>query len=716
MFVNASLGLADGSAMFFDDTDYRPKRSAATFSTTGALQLGANTEDSVALSFITTAGTEKIQMGGGGIAQFQLSNGVRLGDGTSGSQVRGVTDLAGTFNIFATDNMIIRPGLDGDGGVINLNNDDNENCIILPSGQGLTLPAGSGINMVQVNFAGDGDFYARAVTAGDGVQLADGSGTLRLNIVDDANGGFQVLDGSGSVNMILLDNNGDGEARFRPVGTGDVLQLIDGAGIVRVTIGDSTASGFIVRDSSNTVNMINADNLGSGDLRLQPVASGDTINLFDGAGVLRLSVADTSGVHIRNSDNTVSLVQADNSANGDLILEAVDSGDFVAIRSGEGLTLFQVDDVSGVRALNQEADENLFMVDPDTSPGEVIIWAEDPGDQFQVRDGNGNTRFVVGDASGVIVEADGQDYNLMQMDPNGNGFISFKAGEVGSAFQISDSDDVVRLQVTDHTIAGGYEVSVAGDMSTTGELNVAQNIRERGDQIVTSTTYTIETTASRYFFDTTSGSNTSTLPEISSSTRGQKFIFFYDVKSGSNTVTIQRAGSDTIDGATSVSLDTEHDKLALFCPSTGTDWKVEDEVSGTGPGGGHIIGGGVYAGATGNGTTPDTVSITSGAVSYPAGTSRIRIMGTHIHSAASQIQGGWILDIDLIAGTAKSMQLSGGSFTYIQTTVPTGTVTVSSIANSLMQVNITSTNVNVYVTHTAATSTATGYCHIEYFN
>lgn len=71
--------------------------------------------------------------------------------------------------------------------------------------------------------------------------------------------------------------------------------------------------------------------------------------------------------------------------------------------------------------------------------------------------------------------------------------------------------------------------------------------------------------------DATSGAFTITLPSASSCA-GRKFLF-KNLASTSNAVTIARAGSDTIDGATSITMTIQYESIELISLG-GTAWAI----------------------------------------------------------------------------------------------------------------------------------------------
>lgn len=90
-------------------------------------------------------------------------------------------------------------------------------------------------------------------------------------------------------------------------------------------------------------------------------------------------------------------------------------------------------------------------------------------------------------------------------------------------------------------------------------------------RVVTKTANYTATTADHVIrVDATSGSVTITLPAASNA---GALLRIKRIDGSANTVTVQRAGSDTIDGATSFTL-TQYQSRDLVAPNTGADWGV----------------------------------------------------------------------------------------------------------------------------------------------
>lgn len=86
---------------------------------------------------------------------------------------------------------------------------------------------------------------------------------------------------------------------------------------------------------------------------------------------------------------------------------------------------------------------------------------------------------------------------------------------------------------------------------------------------VSSANYTITTTDGyeAIFVNTGGADRTITLPAASANTG--RVIYFKKTNSGAGTVIITRAGSDTIDGATTLQLGAQYESTALLCDGTG---------------------------------------------------------------------------------------------------------------------------------------------------
>ena len=123
--------------------------------------------------------------------------------------------------------------------------------------------------------------------------------------------------------------------------------------------------------------------------------------------------------------------------------------------------------------------------------------------------------------------------------------------------------------------AGGYFVRL-GVGSGNQVLGVASGLPSwkqstSATATKTATTYTITTNDTIIFADASSNAVTITLPAASSASGYSFFVKKIDSVT-TNAVTIQRAGSDTIDGSTSVAISVQY--LSITLVSNGSNWYI----------------------------------------------------------------------------------------------------------------------------------------------
>ncbi|MCA9333613.1 hypothetical protein KC963_01040 [Candidatus Saccharibacteria bacterium] len=110
--------------------------------------------------------------------------------------------------------------------------------------------------------------------------------------------------------------------------------------------------------------------------------------------------------------------------------------------------------------------------------------------------------------------------------------------------------------------------------SSNNMLKVSGGLPTWGDVTFNTATktsnYTVTTSDTVLLADAASGNITITLPAASSSS-GYRF-FIKRIDNSGNTVTVQRAGSDTIDGATSQTLDLQYTSITVV--SNGSNWYI----------------------------------------------------------------------------------------------------------------------------------------------
>jgi hypothetical protein len=132
---------------------------------------------------------------------------------------------------------------------------------------------------------------------------------------------------------------------------------------------------------------------------------------------------------------------------------------------------------------------------------------------------------------------------------------------------------------TNNNAGLGAQMPTTAPLYATGLSVFANGIQNQAGNFyrVDAVTSNITAALDDYYFriDATSGNITITLPAASTAfgaSVGIHYVFKRIDNSG-NTVTIARAGSDTIDGATSITLTTQYEAKALQCSSTST-WDV----------------------------------------------------------------------------------------------------------------------------------------------
>lgn len=132
---------------------------------------------------------------------------------------------------------------------------------------------------------------------------------------------------------------------------------------------------------------------------------------------------------------------------------------------------------------------------------------------------------------------------------------------------------------TNNNVGLGVQMPTSAPRYATGANTYIDNMMVEGGQYVGVTSITANTTIDleKHYIriDATSGNVTVTLPAASSAfgaSVGIHYVFKRLDNSG-NTITITRAGSDTIDGGTSITLTTQYEVKELQCSSTST-WDV----------------------------------------------------------------------------------------------------------------------------------------------
>lgn len=120
------------------------------------------------------------------------------------------------------------------------------------------------------------------------------------------------------------------------------------------------------------------------------------------------------------------------------------------------------------------------------------------------------------------------------------------------------------------SLPSGTEINAVNYILSMPNRNIVSTANQEIEQVAT-TTDTISTNTSLLSFTGTSG-GTLTLPSASAYSKKVLRIKDFGGNAGTNNITIQRAGSDLIDGATSITISTNYGVRALY--SNGTSWGV----------------------------------------------------------------------------------------------------------------------------------------------
>jgi len=134
------------------------------------------------------------------------------------------------------------------------------------------------------------------------------------------------------------------------------------------------------------------------------------------------------------------------------------------------------------------------------------------------------------------------------------------SGATGDTYYRDSSGNFVRLGIG----STGQVLKVASGLPSWGTTNGTLGTATK------TTSYTVTTSDTVVFADATSGAVTITLP-AASGVAGYRF-YIKRIDNSANTVTIGRTGADTIDGATSFTLDLQYTAAAFV--SNGTAWYI----------------------------------------------------------------------------------------------------------------------------------------------
>jgi len=114
-------------------------------------------------------------------------------------------------------------------------------------------------------------------------------------------------------------------------------------------------------------------------------------------------------------------------------------------------------------------------------------------------------------------------------------------------------------------------ITVTGNSSLNGAVTLGGSVFFRATLV--SSNYTVQSSDYIIGADVSGGSLTITLPPVSSTTAGRTIIIKDETgNSSTNPIYINCAGSDTIDGDNSITIESDHFAIAIYCTSTG--WHI----------------------------------------------------------------------------------------------------------------------------------------------
>ena len=129
-------------------------------------------------------------------------------------------------------------------------------------------------------------------------------------------------------------------------------------------------------------------------------------------------------------------------------------------------------------------------------------------------------------------------------------------------FQVQHNTGLVLFQVGENGLSGNHASPISG-------LDIIGS-EGKSFTTVTASTLTLDDTHSILYLDATSNNITITLPTLASSAR--RMYWFKRIDSTANVVTIDGDGAETIEGATSITIDQENESLILH--SQTSDWSI----------------------------------------------------------------------------------------------------------------------------------------------
>lgn len=117
-------------------------------------------------------------------------------------------------------------------------------------------------------------------------------------------------------------------------------------------------------------------------------------------------------------------------------------------------------------------------------------------------------------------------------------------------------------------------------LAETDTLSVSRGyINDALDSISTqsiTTTTTLDPDNGRVILVAPASNITITLPDPAASTRNSNIVLIFKRTTAGGTCTLDVASSGTIDGSTTVTLNTQYDKLVVFNDGTAGTWYIEE--------------------------------------------------------------------------------------------------------------------------------------------
>lgn len=439
----------------------------------------------------------------------------------------------------------------GNQDITNVNNLEADQVTVDNAGSGSDPTLAADNASQQLDITGDVDISG-AITGDAKAGFANGLGLVRADI--DALGTDTVV--FDAETQTLTNKTIDAGTL-----TGTTTYTNAGAG-ADPTLSSNNASQVL--DITGQLHV--SSSLQAADLSLDSgttVISSSELNLLD--GMTSRTGADTNFVTgTAGSDNQIPTWNAD----GDLVGEAnltydgttIGLDDAVVINESGGDNDVRIEGSTNANLLETDAGlDAVFLGVPSSDPAsgameasQVVFWLDETDDQIELRalesDGTTSITQTVGlvnaitDPENVVIEADN--------DSDNSGEIRFQTKGT-TRWDIENDGDLV---------AQGSESIQPQDIFPTGTYG-------RNWTTLSAATTLAVGTHDAVNVDTSGGTVTVTLPDAPSNE--PEFTIKRD---GANTVTIDTAGTENIDGSTSLDLTNDNDFITVAYDSAATEW------------------------------------------------------------------------------------------------------------------------------------------------